>query len=617
MFSKLALSFFAFSAGFCGLAFEYTFSKFASDMLGNSPKQWAITIGLMFLAMGIGSDYQKKIADKVMLKRFYFFECLLSLVGGLGPLLMLSVFSLDRLHYMVVQYACVFFVGFVIGMEVPILIRLNEKNQAALSLNLATILRFDYLGGFLGAIVWAFFLLRLFPSMIEVALVLGLFNLTASFFVVLLSTTQWKSTREKSNRENSQNRDAALPKLASVSQKTIGWFANFFLWPKVVFVSFFSVAIILVVAMIYSERASFYFEQRLFRDLVIDSRTSAFQRIVLTKSRSGFLNGYINGQLQFSSIDEHIYHEVLVHPAMLMAKKKERVLILGGGDGLALREVLKYDEVKQVTLVDIDEVMINMARENESLARLNQNAFADARVLKKVFAVEKTDDGREVFWNDFSLFPIQPPSKGEGFVDKVLVYTIDAKLFLEQIDKGYDVVILDFPDPQNIELAKLYSLSFYILLAKKLNEEAVIVQQSTSPILTRDTFLVVGQTLQRAGFSVLPLRAEVPSFGQWGFWLATYGGSEVGGGHRNDKPLNRSIDRSVILRDEHLLKKFLTLADNQLLSYLPLKYLSEEMWPTVVAFPKDSLTVAPQKNAVNTLVNNIVWKTYLEESSKY
>lgn len=616
MFSKLALSFFAFSAGFCGLAFEYTFSKFASDMLGNSPKQWAITIGLMFLAMGIGSDYQKKIADKVMLKRFYFFECLLSLVGGLGPLLMLSVFSLDRLHYMVVQYACVFFVGFVIGMEVPILIRLNEKNQAALSLNLATILRFDYLGGFLGAIVWAFFLLRLFPSMIEVALVLGLFNLTASFFVVLLSTSQWKSTRE-----NSQSRDAALPKLASVSKKAIGWFADFFLWPKVVFVSFFSVAIILVVAMVYSEKASFYFEQRLFRDLVIDSRTSAFQRIVLTKSRSGFLNGYINGQLQFSSIDEHIYHEVLVHPAMLMAKKKERVLILGGGDGLALREVLKYDAVKQVTLVDIDEVMINMARENEFLAQLNQNAFADARVLKKVFAVEKTDDGREVFWNDFSLFPIQPPSKGEGFVDKVLVYTIDAKLFLEQIDKGYDVVILDFPDPQNIELAKLYSLSFYILLAKKLNEEAVIVQQSTSPILTRDTFLVVGQTLQRAGFSVLPLRAEVPSFGQWGFWLATYGGSEVGGGHKDVKPLDRSVGKpvsgGVVLRDEHLLKKFLTLADSELLSYLSLKYLSEEMWPTVVAFPKDSLTVAPQKNAVNTLVNNIVWKTYLEESSKY
>lgn len=606
MFSKLALSFFAFSAGFCGLAFEYTFSKFASDMLGNSPRQWAITIGLMFLAMGLGSDYQKKIADKVMLQRFYFFECLLSLIGGLGPLLMLSVFSLDRLHYMVVQYACVFFVGFVIGMEVPILIRLNQKNQAALSLNLATILRFDYLGGFLGAIVWAFFLLRFFPSMIEVALVLGLFNLTASLFVVLLSKDQWKTHLDSSKK---------------LSRGKLGReIMTFFRWPKVVFISFFSAVVILVFAMIYSEKASLYFEQRLFRDLVIESKTSPFQRIVLTESKSGFLNGYINGQLQFSSIDEYIYHEVLVHPAMLMAKKKERVLILGGGDGLALREVLKYDQVKQVTLVDIDEVMIKLATENESLKRLNQNAFADVRVFKKVFSSKNSLEEnleQEVFWNDFSLFPVKSQAEENGFVDKVLVYTIDAKLFLEQIDKRYDVVILDFPDPQNIELAKLYSLSFYILLSKKLNEGAVITQQATSPMLTKDTFLIIGQTLRRAGFSILPLRAEVPSFGQWGFWLATHEGDKT----YDDNSGAKKLEGSFILRDEHLRKKFLTLVDDQHLNYLPLRYLSGEMWNTVVSFPKNSLTFdkkkGEKKDVVNTLVNNIVWKTYLEESSKY
>ena len=606
MFSKLALSFFAFSAGFCGLAFEYTFSKFASDMLGNSPRQWAITIGLMFLAMGLGSDYQKKIADKVMLQRFYFFECLLSLIGGLGPLLMLSVFSLDRLHYMVVQYACVFFVGFVIGMEVPILIRLNQKNQAALSLNLATILRFDYLGGFLGAIVWAFFLLRFFPSMIEVALVLGLFNLTASLFVVLLSKDQWKTHLDSSKKLGRGKLGREI--------------MTFFRWPKVVFISFFSAVVILVFAMIYSEKASLYFEQRLFRDLVIESKTSPFQRIVLTESKSGFLNGYINGQLQFSSIDEYIYHEVLVHPAMLMAKKKERVLILGGGDGLALREVLKYDQVKQVTLVDIDEVMIKLATENESLKRLNQNAFADVRVFKKVFSSKNSLEEnfeREVFWNDFSFFPVKSQAEENGFVDKVLVYTIDAKLFLEQIDKRYDVVILDFPDPQNIELAKLYSLSFYILLSKKLNEGAVIAQQATSPMLTKDTFLIIGQTLRRAGFSILPLRAEVPSFGQWGFWLATHEGNKT----YNDNNGAKKLEGSFILRDEHLRKKFLTLVDDQHLNYLPLRYLSGEMWNTVVSFPKNSLTFdekkGEKKDVVNTLVNNIVWKTYLEESSKY
>ena len=383
---KIATWVFSFVSGFNALAFEYTLAKFAGDMLGNSPRQWAITIGIIFLAMGLGSDHQKKIPDKNLLKRFFYFEVSLSLVGGLAPLLLLEVFSYDRMQYMALHYVVIFAVGYFIGAEIPTLVRLNSKREK-LPQNLALIFRLDYFGGFLGSLFWAFFLLPYFPNMIISALVLGVINLLAAiFFVGMLLRANIPSKKEDSAKEKNSLLLETSPNGGEKNQssKILRQYDLRYLskasWTKWIFYPLSIAALlVLLLAMYYSESWVESWEQRLFRDKVVATEESPWQRIVLTKNRAGILNGYINGQLQFSSLDEYMYHEVLVHPAMALKRNVESVLILGGGDGLALREVKKYSRVKKITIVDIDKKMIELARTNKDLVALNEGSFFNER----------------------------------------------------------------------------------------------------------------------------------------------------------------------------------------------------------------------------------------------
>jgi spermidine synthase len=129
---------------------------------------------------------------------------------------------------------------------------------------------------------------------------------------------------------------------------------------------------LLVVGIIKADALTTLAEDGLFADDVIYARTSAYQRIVITRGRAGF-QLFLNGNLQFSSTDEYRYHEALVHPAMMLNESPRRVLVLGGGDGLALREILKYPSVEWVTLVDLDPDMTNLAP--LSATRGTQQAF--------------------------------------------------------------------------------------------------------------------------------------------------------------------------------------------------------------------------------------------------
>jgi spermidine synthase len=174
-----------------------------------------------------------------------------------------------------------------------------------------------------------------------------------------------------------------------------------------------------------------------------------------------------------------------VHPAFFSARAKQRVLILGGGDGLALREVLKHPQVSHVTLVELDPGMIRLAREAEFLRTLNGGALFDPRVH-----VVQRD---ALVWLDRELGPQSA---------------------------RYDIVIVDFPDPNNFSLGKLYTTWFYTLLQKALHEESVLAVQSTSPLFARRSYWCVVETMRSAGLFALPYHALVPSFGEWGYVLA-------------------------------------------------------------------------------------------------
>jgi spermidine synthase len=241
------------------------------------------------------------------------------------------------------------------------------------------------------------------------------------------------------------------------------------------------VLLLLLIGLIKANTLTSLAEDEMFADEIIHSKDTPYQRIVITRGRAGF-QLFLNGNLQFSSTDEYRYHEALVHPAMLLANNPRRVLVLGGGDGLALREILKYPSVEHVTLVDLDPYMTQLSSHFPPLAALNHRSFEDRRVQ---------------------------------------VVNEDAFVWVEETsEQPYDAAIVDFPDPNTFALGKLYTTHFYRMLRSRLNENAAVSVQCTSPMFARNSYWCIIRTLEAAGFAVRPYYTAVPSFGIWGYALA-------------------------------------------------------------------------------------------------
>jgi spermidine synthase len=228
-------------------------------------------------------------------------------------------------------------------------------------------------------------------------------------------------------------------------------------------------------------------EQSYFGSPIVYTAQSPYQRVVMTRSaRTTRL--FLNGNLQFSSDDEHRYHEALVHPAVAaLGAPPRRVLVLGGGDGLAVRELLRYPEIERITLVDLDRAVTDLFRDHELGRELNGGSLADPRVE---------------------------------------IHNADAFLFLEASKESFDLAIVDFPDPGNYAVGKLYTDSFYLSLRERLGVRGLAVVQATSPAFARNTYWSIIATIESAGFRTVPYHAYVPSFGDWGFVLA--GGPGLG-----------------------------------------------------------------------------------------
>ncbi len=241
------------------------------------------------------------------------------------------------------------------------------------------------------------------------------------------------------------------------------------------------VTAILLAAFVVADRLTAVAEENQYADEVVVAETTPYQRIVVTRNRAGF-QLFLNGHLQFSSVDEYRYHEALVHPAFAAAPRARRVAVLGGGDGLAVREILKHPEVESVTLVDLDPAMTRLATTHPLFLALNGGSLRSP---------------------------------------KVKVVNEDAMIWIEKEPDLFDVVVVDFPDPNSYAVGKLYTSRFYSLVKKKLDPEGVVAVQSTSPLFARRSFWIVDATLRAAGFSTRPYHIAVPSFGDWGFVLAS------------------------------------------------------------------------------------------------
>jgi spermidine synthase len=234
--------------------------------------------------------------------------------------------------------------------------------------------------------------------------------------------------------------------------------------------------------MLYANQFTRFAEEKLFDDEIIFSKSTRYQRMIITQWHDD-TRLFLNGNLQFSSRDEYRYHEALIHPALSAIRSPKHVLVLGGGDGLAVREILKYPSIESVTLVDLDKEMTDTFSTHPKLRALNQDAFHSP---------------------------------------KVHVISDDAFVWLDKNQDFYDFIVVDFPDPTNFSLGKLYSNTFYSLVAKHLSQHGLVVIQSTSPLNARQSYWCIVNTLQSVGFKTAPYHTLVPSFGEWGYVVAGF-----------------------------------------------------------------------------------------------
>lgn len=440
----LYLLFSTFLIALCGLLYELLIGSVASYLLGNSVKQFSFIIGSFMTAFGVGSFLSRYIKQKLLL----IFIMVESLIGFLGSISVLSIYyfySYDIHGFLI--YFFVFSIGSLIGLEIPLIGRIVDEIKKSIRITLANLFSLDYIGAMIGSVAFPLFLLSEFGPL-NTAFIVGLGNLIIALLLAL-------HFRKK------------LPKIS-------------FILPA--FLILFN-----IVFMFFSSKVENYLERRFYDDEIVFYKQSPYQKIVVTKSGND-IRLYLNGGIQFSSKDEYRYHESLIHVPLSAAdfKKKINVLILGGGDGLAVRELLKYKNINHITVCDLDFEVTEIAKKNPFFIKLNKGAFLNKKV--------------EVTNQDAFNFLLR-----------------DQK---EKVFKKWDFIVIDLPDPNNESLLKLYSVKFYKMVQKALTDDGVAVVQSTSPYHALKVFLCIRKTILAAGLkTVLPYRVNVPAFGEWGFNL--------------------------------------------------------------------------------------------------
>ena len=426
----------------CGLAYELIAGAMSSYLLGDSVLQFSTIIGCYLFAMGVGAHLSRYVRDADVLARFVDVELLIGLIGGPSAALLFLAFAWLATPFRALLYVLVFFIGSLVGMEIPLVMRALHARQAGFADLVSRVLTFDYLGALAVALL---FPLVLAPhlGLTRTAFAFGILNVAVAFWTIYSFGDAVSGARQRVLH-------AAL------------------------------IFVVLAAGFVASDRLVYWGERGMYGDEIVHSLTTPYQRLVITRWKDD-LRLYINGNLQFSSRDEHRYHEALVHPAMQFLTGARSVLILGGGDGLALREILRYPSVRAVTLVDLDASVTTLFSSSAPLVALNHSSFRDPRVH---------------------------------------LVNADAARWLEDGIDAFDVAFVDFPDPSSFALGKLYSVPFYALLAKRVAAHGLVVVQATSPYFAPHAYWCIDATLRAAGFHTFPYHAYVPSFGEWGFILA-------------------------------------------------------------------------------------------------
>jgi spermidine synthase len=424
----------------CGLIYELVASALASYLLGDSVTQFSTVIGTYLFAMGVGS-WLSRYLGRGLVARFVAIELLVGLAGGFSSTILFLAFAYTG-AFRLVLYAMVAVLGVFVGLEIPLLMRILRDRYAFKDV-VANVLTFDYLGALAASLAFPILLVPKL-GLVRSAMLFGMVNAVVALWSVWLFRAHLGARRQ----------------LAAACV---------------------AVLVLLSAGMAGATKITNLAEDSIYSDEVIFARSTRYQRIVLTAWKDD-LRLWLNSHLQFSSRDEYRYHEALVHPGLAARPSARRVLVLGGGDGLAVRELLRYPGLESITLVDLDPEMTRLFSTHPTLTALNAHAFASP---------------------------------------KVHVVNADAFVWLDQNQDSYDFIVVDFPDPNNYGVGKLYTMAFYRLLTRHVARSGLIVVQATSPLFARQSYWSIAESMRQGGLKTYPYHLYVPSFGEWGFVLGT------------------------------------------------------------------------------------------------
>lgn len=432
---KIAL----FATGFSGIVAEYILSTLASYFIGNAILQFTLIVSIMLFSMGLGSRLSKGFTTHVL---YYFVlaELCLSVLVSFSAIVSYLVFGITNNSWLVI-YLLSIAIGLLIGLEIPFATRINEDYQE-LRVNISSILEKDYYGSLAGGLFFAFVGLP-YLGLTYTPFVLGAINLGVSFWLFWILRGRLSLSRQR------------------------------------ILSTLYLIVTVLILAGVFSAQPLVTFgDQAKYKDKVVYTEQTPYQKIVMTQWQ-GWHSLYINGNQQLSTFDEYLYHEPMAHAAAGLTDNVQNVLILGGGDGCLAREILKYDSVRSITLVDLDPAMTDLGKYNEVWVAANEGAMNSS---------------------------------------KLTVHNEDAFSFLEANPDKYDLILTDLPDPKSVDLNKLYTVEFYSLCKRRLQPGGTFITQAGSPYYATLAFYSMEKSMRAAGLNTLPLRNQVLTLGEWG-WL--------------------------------------------------------------------------------------------------
>ncbi|QKX04768.1 polyamine aminopropyltransferase [Aquimarina sp. TRL1] len=437
MKKKILLPLAVFIAGLCSIIYELLISTTATYFLGDGVRQFSIIIGIYLFSMGIGAFLSKYLKNQ-SLQFFILIEYALGFIGGISvPLLYFLFVNVNTTVLQILILCIIFIIGLLTGMEVPLLtFASSTKNFKS---NLSHVLSLDYIGGLIATLLFPFVLLP-FVGLFYSSILFGIVNILLGLF---LNITFFKK---------------------KIATTLIGIFA----------------LLLLLTLVLFGGQLLKIWDQKIYKHPIVLNVQTPYQKIVLTKKQED-VRLYLNRVIQFSSADEHRYHESLVHIPLAAHSRPEKVLILGGGENLASREVLKNPLVSQIDVVDIDSTMFYLAKTNPHLTQINQHAATHP---------------------------------------KVNLITEDAFTFLFTNQEPYDIIIADLPDPVNEAIARLYSKQFFLMAKRNLKKDGVFVTQSGEIYFSNTVFSCINRTLNTVFPFVKTYHTYIPSFGDWGFHIA-------------------------------------------------------------------------------------------------